>query len=83
MGIELPTKVWIPKVKNIYITPYYDNDIDGVVFGFQKCGKAVYRPKKSWEEGSRTNLITFDYDKHSKELHKHIKLNSRVTTEIK
>ena len=47
-------------MQNIKIPPDYSNDIDEVVFDFQQYGKAVYRPKKTWEEGRRTDLITFN-----------------------
>ena len=36
-----------------------------------------------WEKGSRKILITFNDDKHGEELHKHIRLNTRVTLEIR
>ena len=32
-------------MKNRYIHPDYENDIDKVVYDLQKYGKAVYRPK--------------------------------------
>ena len=53
------------------------------MFDFQQCGKAVNRPKKSWEEGGHKKLTTINYEKHNKELQKHIKFNSRVIPEIK
>ena len=70
-------------MKNRYICSDYENDIDEGVFYFQKYGKEVYRPKQTWEEGKRKDLITFNAKGHNEELHKYIKLNSRVIPEIK
>ena len=36
-----------------------------------------------WEEGSCTDLITFNDERHNEELHKHIQFNSMVIPEIK
>ena len=44
---------------------------------------SIYRPKQTWEEGRRTDLITINDEEHSKALNKHIKLNIRVIPEIK
>ena len=41
------------------------------------------RENQTWEEGERTDLITFNAKKYNKKLYKHIKLNSRVIPEIK
>ena len=58
--IKVPPKVWRAKVQNRYILPDYVNYIDKGVFVFQKYGKVVYIPKTAWEEGSCTNLTTFN-----------------------
>ena len=63
--IQLPPKFWRPKKQNIYIPPYYTNDIDEGVFGFQKCRNSVYRPKQTWEEVSCKILITFNHEEHN------------------
>ena len=72
MVIEVTPKLWRLEVVNKYLSPDYADNIDEVIFDFVKYGKAVYRPRKSWEEDDRTNLITFDEIKHREELRKNI-----------
>ena len=45
--IEVPPKVWRPKVQNKYIPLDYTNDEDEGVIYFKQYGKAEYRPKKN------------------------------------
>ena len=47
--IQVPLKVWRSKMKNRYISPDYENDIDEGLFGFKKYGKSVNIPKQTWE----------------------------------
>ena len=60
MVIQVPPKVWIPKIKNIYIPPNNANDIDEVVFDFHQYRKALYRPKKLGKKGIVKILISND-----------------------
>ena len=82
MLIELPPKVWIPKLVNKYIPPDYADNIDEGIFDFARYGKAVYRPRVNWEEGESTNLITFDDSKHVEELRKNIIVSTKFTPEL-
>ena len=43
MVIQVPPKVWRPKIQNRYITPDCANDIDKGVFDFKKYGKELDR----------------------------------------
>ena len=78
----MPPKVWRPKLVNKYILPDYADDIDKGILDFEQCGKAVYTPRKNWEEGKRTNLINFDYSKHREDLRKNIIVSTKVTPEV-
>ena len=82
MLIELPPKVWIPKLVNKYIPPDYADNIDEGIFYFARYGKSVYRPRGNWEEGESTNLITFDDSKHVEELRKNIIVSTKFTPEL-
>ena len=46
MVIQVPPKVWRPKIQNRYITPDYANDIDKGVFDFKQYRKELDRPQK-------------------------------------
>ena len=41
MVIEVPPKIWIPKVVNKYISPDYVNAIEEGIFDFDQYSKAV------------------------------------------
>ena len=58
MVIEVPPKVWRHKVVNKYIPPDYADNIHEGIFDFAQYGKAVYRPRITWEVGNRTKLLT-------------------------
>ena len=70
LAIELPTKVWRPKVLNKYIPVDYSDDIDEGVFDYKHYGKTVFRPKMKWAERSRSDLILFNKMMDTAELEK-------------
>ena len=80
--IEVPSKVWRPKVINKYIPVDYSDDIDDGIFDFEYYGKTFFRPKGEWSEGTRTDIIEFDPAEHSKELKTHLKVGSKIDTAI-
>ena len=80
--IEVPPKVWRPKVINKYIPVDYADDIDDGIFDFECYGKTFFRPKGEWSEGTRTDIIAFDPTEHSKELKTHLKVGSKIDTAI-
>ena len=80
--IEVPPKIWRPKVVNKYIPPDYANDIDECVFDFPQFGNTVYRPPSPWVDHDRTDLILFDTAVHKAELTKHIRLNTTISSDI-
>lgn len=54
--IDIPKKVWSPKIKSV----------DEGYFLFERFGKAVFRATK-WEPGLRNDVIKFDPIKHNKD----------------
>ena len=50
--IEVPAKIWRPKVVSRYRIPeYYGEDIDSIL-DYSQYGKCLYRTKLSWDEGA-------------------------------
>ena len=78
MVIEVPPKIWKPKVVNKFRVP--DNsDLDDGVFDFTNYGKCVFKPKGSWDPGTRNDIILFDSSVDSKELLKDLKLGAGLS----
>ena len=65
MVIDVPRKIWRPKVKCRYKLPLYNKDMDEGIFLFESLGAAVFRPEP-WEPGLCTNFLLFDENLHSK-----------------
>ena len=59
MVIDVPRKIWRPKVKSRYKPPLYNKDVDEGIFLFKSLDAAVFQPKP-WEPGIRTDIILFD-----------------------
>ena len=72
--IEVPPKIWIPKVQNKYKPPDNAIDIDDGVFDFEFHGKTVFCPKQIWKKSQKGDLIPFSKDLHQKELQKNIRV---------
>jgi len=66
MVIDVPRKIWRPKVKSKYKPPLYSKDLNKGIFLFESLGAAVFRPA-SWEPGMRTDFILFDENVHATE----------------
>ena len=82
MVIQFHPKVWRHKVVNKYIPPDYADDINEGI-DFAQYGIAVYRPRINWEEGKRTDLLTFDDSKYIEEIRKNIRTSSKFTPEVR
>ena len=59
MVIDVPRKIWRPKVKSRYKPPLYNKDVDEGIFLFDSLDAAVFRPEP-WKPGVRTDFILFD-----------------------
>ena len=77
--IEVPAKIWRPKVVSRYRIPeYYGEDIDSIL-DYGQYGKCLYRTKLSWDEGAtRDDKIIFDDELHSAELKKDLTFGENV-----
>ena len=73
--IEVPPKIWRPKVVNRYTTPLLDDEDVDDILDYSQYGKCVYKPDLSWSEGAtRNDLISYDYSVHADELKKGFKV---------
>ena len=66
MAIDVPRKIWRPKVKSKYKPPLFNKDVDEGVFIFESLGAAVFRPKP-WKPGVRNDFILFNEALQAKE----------------
>ena len=82
--IEVPPKIWRPKMVSKYTTPdYADNDLDDIL-DYGKFGRCVYRSDIKWDSGvRRMDRILFDEKEHAKELDKDLKLGPSICDQSK
>ena len=59
MIIELPPKIYRPKVQNKYIPLNYGTKIDGGIFDYTHFGKYTFKPTINWKNHKRTDMITY------------------------
>ena len=71
--IEVPPKIWQPKVINQFRMPTY-NDVDNGIFQFQAYGKCVYRDNWNWDACNRSDIIHYDSEVHHEELQRDLKI---------
>ena len=59
--IEVPAKIWRPKMISKYTTPdYYDDGMDDIL-DYGQYGRCLYKPEFTWDAGSkRVDIIVFD-----------------------
>ena len=81
--IEVPPKVWRPRVTSKYKPPEYADDINDKFFDCKQYGKAVLRPKTPWATKGHKDIILFDESSNNDELQKNLKIGSSVTSEVR
>ena len=81
--IEVPPKIWRPKVQSQYRLPEYATDVDDGVFDYKHYGNCVFRPHRSWDPGTRRDIIIFDHSKHNDELQRSLRINDRIPASIR
>lgn len=82
--IEVPHKIWRPKVVNRYTTPLLDDDDVGDILDYSQYDKCVYTPDLDWSKGAaRNDLITYDCDAHAAELKAALKFDPYVDATIR
>ena len=74
--IEVPAKIWRPKVVSRYTTPeFYGDDVDGIL-DYSQYGKCVYKTELHWcDDSERKDIIIFDCAAHSAELIKGLRFD--------
>ena len=82
--IEVPAKVWRPKVVSRYTVPDYEGeDIDDIL-DYKQYGRCLYRNKLFWNNNYiRTDVITFDPREHTAELEKDLKFDKDISPRLK
>ena len=67
--IEVPAKIWGPKVISKYTSPeYYSNNIDNIL-DYAQFGNCVYRNNLAWADNSgRSDIIKYNDKEHWEEL---------------
>ena len=80
--IEVPAKIWRPKVVSKYTIPDYEGEDVNDILDYKQYGRCVYRNKLTWSNTSiRTDVILFDEVKHSAELKKDLKFDKDLDKE--
>ena len=69
--IEVPAKIWRPKVVSRYtVHDYVGKDINDIL-DYKQYGRCVYKTTLKWSDNSdRTDIILFNDKVHSAELNK-------------
>ena len=82
--IEVPPKIWLPKVTSKYTLPEYAADINEGALDFSDYGNCVFKPKNinEWKDSARQDLIIFDESTDIKELMKDIEVGYNVPAVI-
>ena len=75
--------MWRPEVINRYIPVDYSSDIDEGFFDYKCYGKAVFRLISKWKYTDRQDLISYQEDKDSEELHANIRIGKDASNEHK
>ena len=82
--IEVPQKIWRPRVISKYTTPEFDDDNTDDILDYGQYGKCVYKRKVEWFDNlNRQDIIIYDDAKHASELEKDLKFDDSVPLEIR
>ena len=79
--IEVPAKIWRPKIVSKYTTPNLDDkDIDDLL-DYSQYGKCVYKQKLEWyDDSTRNDVILYDNTIYASELTKYLHCDDSVDT---
>ena len=77
--INIPPKVWRPKMVNIYTPTDQSNGIREGVFEFKQYGNTMFRPKIKWVDHNREDVIQYNEGIHKAELEKYIRIGQNVS----
>ena len=82
--IEVPAKVWRPKVICRYRTPdFLEDDTDGIL-DYSQYRSCFYRHNLSWiDKSSQQDIIVFDRDLYQAKLDKDSSIDNSISTDIK
>ena len=77
--VEVPAKIWRPKVVSRYTTPeYHGDDVDGIL-DYGQFGKCVYKGNLSrTDDSGREDIIFFDCHAHNAELQKGLRFDDSI-----
>ena len=82
--IEVPPKIWRPKVMSKYTTPdLQDDDVDDIL-NYSQYGKCVYKNDLNWSDDScRKDIICYDDATHASELKRDLCFDESVDENIR
>ena len=82
--IEVPAKIWQPKVMSKYTTPVLDDDDVDDILNYAQYGKCVYKNNLNWSDDScRNDIITYCDATHASELHRDLRFDESVDADLK
>ena len=82
--IEVPAKIWRPKVISRYTDPDYEGEDIDYILDYKQYGQCVYRNKLEWSDtSSRTDVIQFNEITNSTELEKDLRFDKDLDQETK
>ena len=82
--IEVPAKIWRPKVVSRYTVPDYGGEDINDILDYKQYGRCVYRSKLQWtDDYSRTDIILFSESVDSAELKKYLRFDDDTDPETK
>ena len=77
--IEVPARVWRPRVVSRYTTLEYHGDNVNRVLDYSQYGNCLYRTDLSWSDDSvRNDSIHFDGDDHTTELNQGLRFDPTI-----
>ena len=82
--IEVPPKIWRPKVTSKYTCPDIRDAAVDDILDYGQFGQCLYKPKLQWDDGQkRMDIIMFDEMSHATELHNDLSFNDAIDNESK
>ena len=82
--IEVPQKIWRPRVISKYTTPEFDDDNTDDILDYGQYGKCVYKRNTEWFNNlNRQDIIIYDDAKHASELENDLKFDDSVDSDMR
>ena len=77
--IEVPAKIWRPKVVNKYTTPHLEDDNVDDILDYDQYGKGVYKPQMDWSnDNTHKDIIIYNESDHVNKLHNDLRVDDTI-----